>query len=336
MEGGFVVARPVESLIVAHMSQSCQTVSIISPFLNEEENLPLLYSRIVAAMKNRPEAWELILVDDGSTDGSPEWVRRKSAEDRRVRLIQLARDFGHQVAITAGLDHAQYDAAIIMDADLQDPPEVLPALLDKWAEGYQVVYAVRTQRAGETIWKKFMAAVFYRVFTRLTRINMPLDSGDFRLLDRKVIQALGQMREQHRFIRAMTCWTGFRQAAVLYERDSRHAGQSKYSAIDLFRLAIDGLASFSGEPLRWFVNIGFLFALAGLVWFTCIVISWLFGLGYYPRGWVTLASLILLLGGIQLTGIGVVGQYISRIFEETKKRPLYFVADDTGPAEPRR
>ena len=312
------------------------TISIIAPFLNEEDNLPLLYDRIAAVMKNRPEAWELILVDDGSTDGSPAWVRRKSAEDRRVRLIQLARDFGHQIAITAGLDHARHDAAIVMDADLQDPPEVIPALLDKWRAGNEVVYAVRTQRAGESFLKKFTAALFYRLFARLTKINMPLDSGDFRLLDRKVIQALGAMREQHRFIRAMTCWTGFRQTAVPYERQSRHSGESKYEAIHLFRLAMDGLASFSGEPLRWFVKIGFLFAFLGIVWLFCILLNWLLGLGYYPRGWVTLASLILLLGGIQLTAIGVVGQYISRIFEETKKRPLYFVADDTGPAEPCR
>ncbi len=312
------------------------TISIIAPFLNEEDNLPLLYDRIAATMKNRPEAWELILVDDGSTDGSTDWVRRKSAEDRRVRLIQLARDFGHQIAITAGLDHAQHDAAIVMDADLQDPPETIPALLDRWREGYDVVYAVRTQRAGETFFKKFTAALFYRLFARLTHIRMPLDSGDFRLLDRKVVRALGAMREQHRFIRAMTCWTGFRQTAVPYERASRNAGASKYEAIHLFRLAMDGLASFSGEPLRWFVKAGFLFALLGLFWFVCILLNWLLGLGYYPRGWVTLASLILVLGGIQLTAIGVVGQYISRIFEETKKRPLYFVADDTGPAEPRR
>ena len=312
------------------------TISIIAPFLNEEDNLPLLYDRIAATMKNRPEAWELILVDDGSTDGSTDWVRRKSAEDRRVRLIQLARDFGHQIAITAGLDHARHDAAIIMDADLQDPPETIPALLDRWRAGNDVVYAVRTQRAGETFLKKFTAALFYRLFARLTHIRMPLDSGDFRLLDRKVVQALGAMREQHRFIRAMTCWTGFRQTAVPYERASRNAGESKYEAIHLFRLAMDGLASFSGEPLRWFVKTGFLFAFLGLFWFVCILLNWLLGLGYYPRGWVTLASLILVLGGIQLTAIGVVGQYISRIFEETKKRPLYFVADDTGPAEPRR
>ena len=318
------------------MTNESPAISIIAPFLNEEENLPLLYDRIAATMKDRPEAWELILVDDGSTDGSTGWVRRKSAEDHRVRLIQLARDFGHQIAITAGLDHAGRDAAIIMDADLQDPPEVIPSLLDKWHEGNEVVYAVRTQRAGETFLKKFSAALFYRMFSRLTKIHMPLDSGDFRLLDRKVVQALGAMREQHRFIRAMTCWTGFRQTAVPYERESRHSGRSKYGTIHMLRLAMDGLASFSGEPLRWFVNLGFFFAGLGVFYFICIVLNWLLGLGYYPRGWVTQAGLILLLGGIQLTAIGVVGLYISRIFEETKKRPLYFVADDTGPAEPRR
>ena len=318
------------------MTDELRKVTIIAPFLNEEDNLPLLYERIAAVMRNRPEAWELILVDDGSTDGSTDWVRRKSAEDRRVRLIQLARDFGHQAAITAGLDHATRDAAIVMDADLQDPPEVIPALLDKWREGNEVVYAVRTRREGETFLKKATAAWFYRLFSRLTQINMPLDSGDFRLLDRKVIQALGAMRERHRFIRAMTCWTGFRQTAVPYERESRHSGKSKYETIHLLKLAWDGLASFSGEPLRWFVNIGFFFGFLGLFYFLCIFLNWLFGLGYYPRGWVTLAGLILILGGTQLCAIGIVGQYISRIFEESKKRPLYFIAEDTGPAEPGR
>ena len=318
------------------MTNASATLTLIAPFLNEEDNLPLLYDRIVAVMKNRAEAWELILVDDGSTDGSTNWVKTKSAEDRRVRLLQLARDFGHQAAITAGLDHAQYDAAIIMDADLQDPPELIPALLDKWHEGNEVVYAVRTHRSGETLMKKLTAAWFYRIFSKLTQINMPLDSGDFRLLDRKVIQALGAMRERHRFIRAMTCWTGFRQTSVPYERESRHSGKSKYETIHLLRLAMDGLASFSGEPLRWFVNIGFFFAFLGIFYFICIVLNWLLGLGYYPRGWITLAGLILLMGGIQLCGIGIVGQYISRIFEETKKRPLYFVAYDTGPAQPKR
>jgi len=318
------------------MTTESPSVTIIAPFLNEEDNLPLLYTRITAAMENQPEAWELILVDDGSTDGSTDWVRTKSREDRRVRLIELARDFGHQVAITAGLDHARHDAAIVMDADLQDPPEAIPQLLEKWREGNDVVYAVRTDRSGETRLKKWTASLFYRLFSRLTKINMPLDSGDFRLLDKKVIQALGKMREQHRFIRAMTCWTGFRQVAVPYERESRHSGQSKYGTFHLLKLAMDGLASFSGEPLRWFVNIGFFIAFLGVFYFVCIVLNWLLGLGYYPRGWVTLAGLVLLLGGLQLGAIGVVGLYISRIFEETKKRPLYFIASDTGPAEPRR
>lgn len=318
------------------MTAQTRAISIIAPFLNEEKNLPLLYSRIAAVMKNRPETWELILVDDGSTDGSVAWVKQMVRQDPRVRLIRLARDFGHQAAITAGLDHARLDAAIVMDADLQDPPEVIPSLIDKWLEGHEVIYAVRTRRAGESMLKKSTAALFYRVFARLTKINMPLDSGDFRLLDRKVVEALRSMREQHRFIRAMTCWTGYRQTAVPYQRESRHSGESKYAAIHLFRLAMDGLASFSGEPLRWFVNLGFFFAALGLFYFGCIVLNWLLGLGYYPRGWVTLAGLILLLGGIQLCGIGVVGQYISRIFEETKRRPLYLIDEDTGPATPGR
>lgn len=318
------------------MINKLSIVTIIAPFLNEKENLPRLYDRIVATMKDRPEAWELILVDDGSSDGSTDWVRKKSTEDHRVRLIQLARDFGHQVAITAGLDNAQHDVAIIMDADLQDPPEMIPALLDKWHEGNEVVYAVRTQRAGETLLKKLASALFYRIFSRLTQINIPLDAGDFRLLDRKVIQALGAMRERHRFIRAMTCWTGFRQSAIPFERESRYSGQSKYGTIHLLRLAMDGIASFSGEPLRWFVSIGFIFAFIGVFYFAYIVLNRIFGSGHYPQGWLTLAGLILLIGGIQLCGIGVVGQYISRIFEETKKRPLYFVASDTGPAEPKQ
>ena len=318
------------------MKDCAKIVTIIAPFLDEKENLPMLYDRIVAVMKDRPEAWELILVDDGSSDGSTEWVREKAHADPRVRLIQLARDFGHQVAITAGLDNAKHDVAIVMDADLQDPPELIPELLDKWHEGNDVVYAVRARRDGESFLKKATAALFYRFFHRLTRIHMPLDSGDFRLLDRKVVEALGQMRERHRFIRAMTSWTGFRQASVSYDRAARHSGKSKYEAYHLIKLALDGLVSFSGEPLRLFVKLGFFFAMLGVIYLACIVVNWALGLGYYPRGWVTLAGLILLMGGIQLCGIGVVGQYISRIFEETKKRPLYFIADDTGPAVPGR
>ena len=302
----------------------CQTLSIVVPFLNEADNLPLLYDRMAGVMANRPEKLELLLVDDGSTDGSADWVREQSHRDGRVRLLQLSRNYGHQIAITAGLDHAEGDAVVIMDADLQDPPEVIPALLAKWREGFEVVSAVRRSRQGETWHKKFLAAMFYRLFRALVKVDVPLNAGDFRLLDRQVVLAIRQMRETHRFMRAMTSWAGYRHTTVEYDRAARHAGETKYPIWKSARLALDAITSFSASPLRWVMGLGGGISLAGLLFLVWIVIGRIF----HPesaRGWASLMALMLFMGGIQLVCIGLIGQYISSVFEEGKKRPLYFL-----------
>ncbi|MFH0954257.1 MAG: glycosyltransferase family 2 protein [Verrucomicrobiota bacterium] len=313
------------------MSQDkTKTLAVVVPFLNEQENLPALYQRLVSVMEKGPERLEILFVDDGSTDGSPRWVTEKAREDGRVKLLRLSRNFGHQIAITAGLDHARGDAVVIMDADLQDPPEVIPDLLKKWREGYQVVYAVRERREGETWLKKFLAASFYQVFRRLANIDVPVNAGDFRLVDRQVVDALKQVRELHRFMRGLTTWVGFTQCAVHYERGARLAGQTKYPVWKSARLALDALTSFSGIPLRWVTTGGFVIALCGLLLLLQVVVNRLLHPSGYVQGWATLIAVTLFLGGIQLVSIGMLGQYISRIYEETKKRPLYFVRESVG------
>jgi len=305
-------------------------ITVISPFLNEEENLPVLCERLAAALDGEPEDWDLILVDDGSTDGSAAWVAQRAAQDPRVKLLRLSRNFGHQIAITAGLDYADGDAVVIIDADLQDPPEVIPDLLAKWREGVEVVYAVRGKREGETWLKKFLARSFYRIFRRLVKIDIPLDAGDFRLVDRKVVVAMRRVRELHRFMRGLTSWVGFSQAAVTYERAARHAGRTKYPVWKSANLAWDAMTSFSGAPLRWMMGLGTLVSLGGLAQGIHIVSKKLM----YPHrlvpGWATVVSLILFVGGIQLICLGLLGHYVSRIFEESKKRPLYFVKETIG------
>ena len=309
------------------MSDTRKTLTVIVPFLNERENLPPLRERLQAAMSGQPEELELMLVDDGSTDGSTAWATDLVRRDPHVRLLQLSRNFGHQIAITAGLDHADGDAVVIIDADLQDPPEVIPELLAKWREGFEVVYAVRRSREGETWMKKFLAASFYRVFRALARVNVPMDAGDFRLVDRKVVQALRDVRELHRFMRGLTCWAGYRQCAVHYDRSTRHAGETKYPVWKSARLAWDALTSFSSAPLRWMTGLGVAVACGGFLFAIHLVVGKLRNPELQVPGWATLVALVLLLGGLQLLCLGLLGQYISRIFEEVKKRPLYLLRD---------
>ena len=303
------------------------TLDIIVPFLNEEENLPVLYDRVSAALAGEKVQWRLIFIDDGSTDGSVRWAAAQSKSDPRIMLIRLSRNFGHQIAITAGMDHCTADAVVIIDADLQDPPEVIPELLAKWREGHEVVYAVRKSREGETFIKKFLAASFYRVFHAMSKVEVPMDAGDFRLVDRKVIDTLRGMRELHRFMRGLTCWVGFRQCAVHYERAARHAGSTKYPVWKSLRLALDAVTSFSGAPLRWVTGAGFAIAGAGVLLFLYVVVNRLMNPQGYQPGWATLVAMMVFLGGIQLISIGMVGQYVSRIFEESKRRPLYCVQE---------
>jgi len=305
-------------------------LSVIVPFLNEEENLPVMYDRLVKAMNGQPESLEMIFIDDGSTDGSARWVAEKSRTDARVKLLRLSRNFGHQIAITAGMDFADGDAVCIIDADLQDPPETIPDLLAKWREGNDVVYAVRASREGESWLKKFLAATFYRVFHRMANINVPMDAGDFRLVDRKVIAALREVRELHRFMRGLTCWVGFTQCAVHYERAARHAGSTKYPVWKSLRLAWDAITSFSGAPLRLMMGMGVLVSVGGLVMALRLIGSKMLGIAETVPGWTSQTAIVLLLGGIQLVCLGLLGQYVSRVFEESKKRPLYFLREKVG------
>jgi len=305
-------------------------VTFIVPFLNERENLPELYRRLRQVMDAEPEEWEILFVDDGSTDDSARWVAETAQKDSRVKLLRLSRNFGHQVAITAGMDHAAGDAAVIMDADLQDPPEVVPRLLEKWREGCEVVYAVRSRRHGESWAKKVLAAAFYRLFRRMASVDVPLDAGDFRLLDRKVVEALRQVREQHRFVRGLTSWVGFRQCAVEYERQPRHAGRTKYPVWKSLNLAWDAITSFSGAPLRWMTGMGILVSLGGLGLAGKIIWSRIFRPETMQPGWASVMAVVLFLGGVQLICLGLLGQYLSRVFEETKKRPLYFIRERVG------
>lgn len=307
------------------MSDANQSISIVVPFLNEIDNLPILHERLVAVFNDLPYQLEIIFVDDGSTDGSAEWVDEWASSDPRVKPLHLSRNFGHQIAITAGMDHAQGDAVIIIDADLQDPPEVIPDLIAKWQAGHEVVYAVRKSRAGETWLKRIFASLFYKLFRRMVKLDIPLDAGDFRLVDRQVVDALREVRELHRFVRGLTCWVGYRQAAVHYDRAARHAGETKYPVWKSAALAWDAMTSFSGAPLRWVTGAGIFVATLGGLRAVRTVWARLVRPEDYVPGWATIVALILIIGGIQLICIGIIGQYVSRIFEESKKRPLYLV-----------
>jgi dolichol-phosphate mannosyltransferase len=305
-------------------------VTIVVPFLNEAESLPALHERLARAVAGEPETFRFLFVDDGSTDPSAQRVAELAARDPRVGLLRLSRNFGHQLAITAGMDHADADAVVILDADLQDPPEVIPRLLARWREGHEVVYAVRRSRRGESLPKRFLAAAFYQTFRRMASFDVPLDSGDFRLVDRKVIDALKQVRELHRFVRGLTCWVGFSQCAVEYDREPRHAGRTKYPAWKSTRLAWDAITSFSSAPLRWMTAIGAIVSALGLAQAVRVVVDRLLYPESMERGWATVVALILFLGGVQLLSLGLIGQYVGRIYEESKKRPLYFVKERTG------
>ena len=308
-------------------SDSRKSIAVVIPFLNEEDNIPLMYERLDRLFAGMPEQGKFLFVDDGSSDGSVPWLLKKAGEDARVRLVSLSRNYGHQIAITAGMDESDADAVVIIDCDLQDPPEVIAELAAKWREGYEVVYAVRDSREGETWSKKFLAASFYKIFRKLVKVPIPANTGDFRLIDRKVVEALRSVRELHRFMRGLTCWVGYRQCAVHYKRAARHAGSTKYPVWKSANLAWDAMTSFSGAPLRWMTGGGIFVSVLGGLLVLNIIWNKIFNPASMVAGWATLAALILIIGGLQLICLGLIGQYISRIFEESKKRPLYYLKD---------
>jgi dolichol-phosphate mannosyltransferase len=302
------------------------TYSIIAPIYNEIDNLSELYRRVKEVMDSAGEPWELILVDDGSTDGSTEKIRELAEQDKTVRPVIFARNFGHQVAITAGWDYARGDAVVIIDADLQDPPEVILELAAKWKEGYEVVYAVRGEREGESWFKLWTASVFYRLIYRITDVKIPVDTGDFRLMDRKVVNVLKQMKERHRFPRGMSAWVGFKQIGVTYKRAARLAGVTKYPFRKMFKLAVNAITSFSYFPLQVATFFGFVSAGAAIFAIPVVAILRLAGSHFFEGQTTTLIS-VLFLGGVQLISLGVLGEYIGRLYDEAKGRPLYIVRE---------
>lgn len=300
--------------------------SIIAPIFNELDNLTELHRRVREVMSAAGGTWELVLVDDGSTDGSTERIRELARQDKHVRPVIFARNFGHQVAVTAGLDYARGEAVVIIDADLQDPPELIPELIAKWREGYEVVYAVRAEREGETWFKRFSAALFYRIIFRITDVKIPLDTGDFRLLDRKVVDVMGRMRERHRFLRGMAAWVGFRQIGVPYRRSARFAGVTKYPFKKMLRLALNAITGFSYFPLQLATFFGFVSAGIAIVAIPVVVAFRVAGSQFFGGQATTLIA-VLFLGGVQLISLGVLGEYLGRIYDEVKARPLYIVRE---------
>jgi dolichol-phosphate mannosyltransferase len=301
-------------------------VSVVVPLYNEQEVIGESYRRLKAAMDGTGESYELIFVNDGSRDQTWEMACALAKEDPLLRLIGFSRNFGHQTAITAGMDAACGDAVVVIDADLQDPPEVIPKMIEKWREGYQVVYGLRTKRKGENIFKKATAKLFYRSLNALTDVHMPVDAGDFRLIDRAVCNALKQLPERNRYVRGLVSWVGFRQTAVEFDRAERFAGTTKYPLHKMLALAGDALTSFSYKPLKLSIFIGILVSLFSFIYGVVIICQWFFT-DALVSGWATLACLTLFFNGIILMMMGIIGQYIGRIYDETKGRPLYIVAE---------
>ena len=298
--------------------------SIIAPIYNEKESMPELYRRVSAVMDKLGDPWELILVSDGCSDGSTELILELAAKDPRVRPVIFARNFGHQIAATAGLDYSRGDAVIIIDADLQDPPEVIADLVAKWREGYEVVYAVRAEREGESWFKLWTASLFYQLIFRITDVKIPMDTGDFRLMDRKVVAVMNSMREKARFLRGMSAWIGFRQVGVPYKRAARFAGSTKYPFSKMLKLALTAITGFSHAPLQLATYLGFIAAGLAAVFIPVVIIERLTGAQAFVGQASTLVA-VLFLGGVQLICVGILGEYIGRIYDEVKGRPLYIV-----------
>jgi glycosyltransferase involved in cell wall biosynthesis len=301
-------------------------VSVVVPVFNEFEGLNAFHSRMVAVADSYSDVeWEIIYVDDGSTDGSYTKMRSIAEVDVRVALLRFSRNFGHQVAITAGIDKARGDAVVVIDADLQDPPEVIVRFIEKWREGYNVVYGVRERRPGESKVKLLTASFFYRFLKRLTNIEIPVDVGDFRLMDRSAVNQLIRMRESDRFVRGLVSWIGFRQTGIEYARDKRYAGETKYPYRKMIKLALDGITSFSTVPLKLASWLGYL-ASAFAFFYLCLVFIQK-AMGITVPGFATIMVGLMFLGGVQLICLGIVGEYIGRIFTEMKRRPIYIIAE---------
>jgi dolichol-phosphate mannosyltransferase len=308
------------------MNQEQPLISIVIPVYNEEEVLEELYRRLSEAMGRIEDPWELILVDDGSVDDSATIIQELHERDPRVKGISFSRNFGFQEAVTAGLTYARGQAIILSDADLQDPPEVIPDMVEQWREGSDVVYGVRSHREGETWFKKLTALTFYRLIRRITNVEIPVDTGDFRLMDRRVVNAILRMPERNRFLRGMVPWVGYEQSGLPYEREARYAGESKFKSVrQMLPFAIDAITSFSYFPLQLATIFGFFIAGISLIAIIAVIILRIFGPAGELSGQATTLVAVLFLGGVQLISLGIIGEYLGRIYDEVKGRPLFLV-----------
>ena len=304
-------------------------LSVIVPCFNEAEVIEHTHQRLSAALQAITPDFEIIYVDDGSRDATPELLRDIQLSSPHAKLIRLSRNFGHQIAVSAGLEYARGQAVVLIDADLQDPPEVIGQMMEKWREGFHVVYGQRTERTGETKFKLWTARAFYRLINRLSEVPIPLDTGDFRLMDRRAVDALLRMRERHRLLRAMTSWVGFKQTAVLYSRAERFAGTSKYPLRKMLALAIDGIVSFSAVPLKIVTSVGLAFSALSMLGIVYAIALRLLTDNWVP-GWTLIFIAVMLIGGLQFIFLGVIGEYIGRIYSEAKDRPLFLVMEELG------
>lgn len=310
-------------------------LSVIIPIYNEESNINVIYDRLSSVLVSMNLSYELLFINDGSSDHSGEMIKKLAAKDSHVKFINFSRNFGHQVAVSAGLDNVSADACVLIDADLQDPPELIEQLYNKYKEGYEVVYAKRKSRKGESVLKKITAKWFYRILSKITSIDIPLDTGDFRIIDRKVIDILNNMPEQQKFLRGQIAWIGFKQTFVEYDRDERHGGETKYTIGRILHLALDGITSFSNLPLRIATVGGFIVSGITVIIMFYALYSRFISKDYVP-GWASLILVVLFLGSIQLIGIGIIGEYISRIGNNIRKRPLYIVDETNLDAEKKK
>lgn len=304
-------------------------ISVVVPLYNEEEVINESYKRIKAVMDSSGEEYELLFIDDGSRDATADLTREIASNDSNVRFISFSRNFGHQIAITAGMDYAKGDAVVVIDADLQDPPEVILQMIEKWKQGFEVVYGKRVKRKGETAFKKITAKLFYRFLRMVTDVDIPVDTGDFRLIDKKVCEVMKRINEKNRYVRGLISWVGFRQCAVEYIREERFAGETKYPLKKMLKFAGDGILSFSYKPLRVATYIGFTISAASFIYLVVVILQKL--LGYATQdGWASILAVLLLCNGIMLMLMGIMGEYIGRIYDECKNRPIYIIKEEVG------
>lgn len=304
-------------------------ISIVVPMFNESENIGMLYERLTMVLENLNRTYEVICVNDGSRDDTLQKMIKINQMNPRFKIIDLSRNFGKEIALSAGLDYASGEVVVPIDADLQDPPELIYEMIEKWSEGYDVIYAVRTQRDGESWFKKSTAALFYRIIGKISPIDIPGNTGDFRLMSRQAVDAIKELRETHRFMKGLFGWIGFRQAAIMYNRDARYAGKTKWNYGKLWNLALEGITSFSYMPLQWSMYFGFFVAFNAFLYGVYMTIRTLI-YGNPVPGYPSLMVMVLFLGGVQLFTIGIIGEYIGRIYTESKHRPLYFVRESRG------